>query len=105
MCARTTCLLVSSTRNIALGSASVTTPSISMTPSFLAISSANCWLPQPADLHRAWLRTFFDVIWLAPLAAKGRGGADNQQATLRHLAGNVKSSNGSAQHASMHQKA
>src|SRR5690606_30238397 len=37
--ASTLCPLVSSTRNIALGSASDTVPSISMTPSFLAIAS------------------------------------------------------------------
>src|SRR4051812_34942733 len=48
MCARTLCPLVSSTRNIALGRASRTEPSISMTPSFLAIpscyrSQSYCW--------------------------------------------------------------
>ena len=37
--ARTLCPFVSSTRNIALGNASTTVPSISMTPSFLAIAS------------------------------------------------------------------
>src|SRR4051812_7830618 len=39
MCARTLWPLVNSTRNIALGRASTTEPSISMTPSFLAIPS------------------------------------------------------------------
>src|SRR3954469_1119792 len=39
MCASTLCPLLSSTRNIALGSASITAPSISITPSFLAIAS------------------------------------------------------------------
>src|SRR3954471_19935575 len=39
MCARTLCPMVNSTRNIALGRASTTEPSISMTPSFLAIPS------------------------------------------------------------------
>src|SRR5918995_1956681 len=39
MCARTLCPFVSSTRNIAFGRASTTEPSISMTPSFLAIAS------------------------------------------------------------------
>src|SRR5690349_1842502 len=38
MWARTLCPLVSSTRNIAFGRASSTDPSISMTPSFLAIT-------------------------------------------------------------------
>src|SRR5690606_20979701 len=38
MCARTLCPLLSSTRNIALGRASRTDPSISMTPSFLAMN-------------------------------------------------------------------
>jgi hypothetical protein len=33
--------LVNSTRNIALGRASTTAPSISMTPSFLAIASSS----------------------------------------------------------------
>src|SRR5690606_20012495 len=41
MCASTLCPLLSSTRNIAFGSASITLPSISMTPSFFAMSSAN----------------------------------------------------------------
>src|SRR5689334_19049708 len=39
MWASTLCPLLSSTRNIALGSASTTAPSISITPSFLAIAS------------------------------------------------------------------
>src|SRR6195952_5942427 len=40
MWANTLCPLVSSTRNIALGSGSTTRPSTSMAPSFFAISSA-----------------------------------------------------------------
>src|SRR5699024_254484 len=59
MCASTLWPLLSSTRNIAFGSASTTWPSISMTPSFLAMSSANCSavltpaqpLPAHTDLH------------------------------------------------------
>src|ERR1700759_881805 len=39
MCARTLCPLLSSTRNMALGSGSTTRPSTSMAPSFLAIAS------------------------------------------------------------------
>src|SRR5690242_8074533 len=45
MCARTLWPLLSSTRNIALGRASTTVPSISITPSFFGMSSAICcWL-------------------------------------------------------------
>src|SRR5699024_10406262 len=59
MCASTLWPLLSSTRNIAFGSASTTWPSISMTPSFLAMSSANCsavltpahLLPAHTSLH------------------------------------------------------
>jgi hypothetical protein len=36
MCAKTLCPFVSSTRNIALGNASATVPSISIAPSLLA---------------------------------------------------------------------
>src|SRR5690554_2516527 len=47
MWARTLWPFVNSTRNIALGRASTTAPSISMTPSFLAITSSSlkvvCW--------------------------------------------------------------
>src|SRR4029079_19015365 len=43
MWARTLCPLLSSTRNIALGRASTTVPSISITPSFFGMSSAICW--------------------------------------------------------------
>src|SRR6476660_7454016 len=78
MCARTMCLLVSSTRNIALGSASVTTPSISMTPSFLAIPSANCCCHSPSGLHRRSLRTIliacFACLPTAPGPQKGTTG-------------------------------
>src|SRR5680860_730533 len=42
MCARTLWPFESSTRNMAFGRASTTLPSISMTPSFLAMSSAHC---------------------------------------------------------------
>src|SRR5215207_7199950 len=49
MCARTLWPLASSTRNIALGSASTTAPSISMTPSFFAITSSSCRLPGASD--------------------------------------------------------
>src|SRR5687767_4744062 len=42
MWARTLCPLLSSTRNIALGRASTTVPSISITPSFFGMSSAIC---------------------------------------------------------------
>src|SRR5690606_27626260 len=58
MCARTLWPFDSSTRNIAFGRASTTLPSISMTPSFFAISSANSLVDfRPTPLHRepAWL--------------------------------------------------
>src|SRR6478752_2181376 len=45
--------LVSSTRNIAFGRASTTLPSISMTPSFFAISSANCRSCGSAHINRS----------------------------------------------------
>src|SRR5450759_4715237 len=51
--------LASSTRNIAFGKASTTLPSISMTPSFFAISSANSLMDEPGHVgHDETTRAF-----------------------------------------------
>src|SRR6185437_1141738 len=63
MWARTLCPLLSSTRNMALGSGSTTLPSTSMAPSFLAMSSAFPALP----LYQTyWARTLLRPrLWAA----------------------------------------
>src|SRR3954466_7145308 len=73
MWARTLCPLLSSTRNMAFGSASTTVPSISITPSFFGMSSAlvrgGVHLPSTREPPRPGDRV--DLMRLVPRPTRG----------------------------------
>src|SRR6478672_4613800 len=77
MCASTLWPLESSTRNIAFGRASTIVPSISMTPSFLAIASTIRCIGLPQAGTHAWkparAHTHADVtVYVSPFPARNR---------------------------------